>query len=160
MLFKSYILACIKLMINTCTVMVNLRLNVSLRSLATSKYNIIFLSFFLFLLVAKHPWRMKMWGRLKCKTNQQTKVLCFNKMLKHLDKLFPPMDGANDNCVYGERRCLWDLKTENLWCGLYSIYTNQRHFIHNLNQEVHNILETKFHKNFTSKKKLYKIFFF
>lgn len=39
---------------------------------------------------------------------------------------------------------------ENLWCGLY---TNQRHFIHNLNQEVHNILETKFHKNFTSKKK-------
>lgn len=48
---------------------------------------------------------------------------------------------------------------ENLWCGLY---TNQRHFIHNLNQEVHNILETKFHKNFTSKKKkkLYKIFFF
>lgn len=48
MLFKSYILACIKLMINTCTVMVNLRLNVSLRSLATSKYNIIFLSFFFF----------------------------------------------------------------------------------------------------------------
>lgn len=53
MLFKSYILACIKLMINTCTVMVNLRLNVSLRCLATSKYNIslfflFFLSFFFF----------------------------------------------------------------------------------------------------------------
>ena len=45
---------------------------------------------------------------------------------------------------------------ENLWCGLY---TNQRHFIHNLNQEVHNILETKFHKNFTSKRKVVQIIF-
>lgn len=39
---ECYVLACIKLMINTCTVMVNQRLNVSLRSLATNNYNILF----------------------------------------------------------------------------------------------------------------------
>lgn len=149
MLFKSYILACIKLMINACTIMVNLRLNVSLRRLATSKYNILFF----FLLVAKQPWRMKLWGRLKTlKKNLYFKTILFKASRQTFlsQKIIP----VKTVCT-GRRRYLRDFKNSRI-CGVACIaYTQIKDsFLHTiLNQEVHNILETEFHKNFTCKKK-------
>lgn len=63
--------------------------------------------------------------------------------------------------MYGEERCLWDFKNSKI-CGVACIaYSQIKDILYRiLNQEVHNILEIKFHKNFTSKKKLYKILFF
>lgn len=118
MLFKSYILACIKLMINACTIMVNLRLNVSLRRLATSKYNILFF----FLLVAKQPWRMKLWGRLKTlKKNLYFKTILFKASRQTFlsQKIIP----VKTICT-GRRRYLRDFENSRI-CGVACIADTQ-----------------------------------
>lgn len=125
MLFKSYILACIKLMINACTIMVNLRLNVSLRRLATNKYYI-----YIYLLVAKQPWRMKIWGRLKTfKKNLYFKTILFKASRQTFlsQKIIP----VKTVCT-GRRRYLRDFKNSRI-CGVVCIaYTQIKDsFTHN-----------------------------
>lgn len=130
-------------MVNIYTAMVNLKLNVALRSLATSTYNISFL-FFYWSQSNLEEWKCEEDWNIKQKQN-------FKKILKHLANFSLPKN-ASENCIYGKKRCLWDFKFCRVACIACTQIKDILYTI--LKQEVHNILETKFHKNFTSKKKV------
>lgn len=124
MLFKSHILACIKLMINTYSVIFNIRLNFSLRSLAT--INTLFTS-------SEAALKNESDGKMKPKKSS----------LEHPDHL--PSPWVIPVMLYTRRRA------RNLLWPRQHIYDSKTFSNSTLKQEVH-ILETSF-KNFYLKKK-------